>query len=144
MNWGFVDSGSIPVLERVIAFSQLRHEQIVNNIANADTPFYTAKDLPIAEFQQLLKGAVERRSTNPKAPFVLGSSGNISVDAKGHLSVRPVKAANTGPLRHDENDVSIDVEMAKLAENTLLHNSLVELLRGKFEGLQKVISERLT
>ena len=144
MKWGFIDSGSIPVLEKAIAFTQLRHRQIINNIANADTPFYTAKDLPVEEFQKLLKGAIQRRSENPSKPFELGSSGKISVDELGYLAVRPVKACNTGALRHDENDVSIDIEMAKLSANVLLHNSLVELLRKKFEGIQTAISGRLT
>jgi len=143
MEWGFIDSGSIPVLEKAIAFTQLRHGQITNNIANADTPFYTAKDLPVAEFQELLKGAIERRSGSRQGRFELGSSGNVSVDGMGHLSVRPVNASNTGALRHDENDVSIDIEMAKLSANTLLHNSLVELLRKNFEMIQMAISERL-
>ena len=62
----------------------------------------------------------------------------------GYLAVRPVKASNTGALRHDENDVSIDIEMAKLSANVLLHNSLVELLRKKFEGILTSISGRLT
>ena len=45
MKWGFIDSGSIPVLEKAIAFTQLRHRQIINNIANADTPGYVRERL---------------------------------------------------------------------------------------------------
>ncbi len=144
MKGGFLDGGSVPVLEKAIAFTQLRHRQIVNNIANADTPFYTAKDLPVAEFQSLLKEAIRRRESRPFSSFELGSSTGVSVNQFDELLAEPVDSTGTAALRHDENNVSIDIEMAKLSANALLHNGLAELLRKRFEMLQRAISERLT
>jgi len=143
MKGGLLDGGSIPILEKAIAFTELRHRQIANNIANADTPFYTAKDLPVAEFQGLLKEAIRRRESRPFSSFELGSSSQVRVNQFDELFVEPVESTETAALRHDENNVSIDVEMAKLSANALLHNGLVELLRKRFEMMQRAISERL-
>ncbi|HEX6961110.1 MAG TPA: flagellar basal body protein, partial [Lacipirellula sp.] len=54
-------SGSLPLLEQVVNFTEARHGVLAGNIANLDTPGYRARDLSPEEFQERLKDAVEDR-----------------------------------------------------------------------------------
>jgi len=56
-----LNRGSLPVLEQVSAFTELRHQVLVNNISNVDTVDYKMQDLPLAPFQEALRTAVELR-----------------------------------------------------------------------------------
>lgn len=55
-----LNSTSIPLLERVAAFTERRQEVIAGNIANIDTPDYKMRDLPVADFQAALSQAIHR------------------------------------------------------------------------------------
>ena len=54
--------GAVPVLEKVIQFSEARHRAILENVANADTPGYRRKDLSADAFNAELKRAIGRQS----------------------------------------------------------------------------------
>jgi len=41
------------------------------------------------------------------------------------------------------NDVNLDRQMARLAENTLFHHALVQMLSGQFTALKQSISGRV-
>jgi flagellar basal-body rod protein FlgB len=140
------DQGAIPVLEKIISFTEARHQVIANNIANVDTPNYRRRDLPISEFQHALSKSIEhRRATNPRI-FDFLETDNVAANELGGVTAR-VLTASPSPLdilRHDNNNVSIDREMAELAKNTLLHNGMVQILSKEFQMLGNAISERIT
>jgi len=139
------DQGSIPVLERLISFSEARHRAIADNIANVDTPDYRRRDLPLAEFQQALKKSIEhRRAGNPRK-FIFIESDNVKGNELGGISANVI-SSRPSPfdiLRHDNNNVSIDREMSELAKNTILHNGMVQILSKEFSMLRSAISERI-
>jgi len=139
------DQGTIPVLEKIISFTEARHSVIANNIANVDTPNYRRRDLPIGEFQNALAKSIEhRRATNPRK-FNSFDTDNVAANELGGVTAK-VLTAPPSPLdilRHDNNNVSIDREMSELAKNTLLHNGMVQILTSEFQMLQTAISERI-
>jgi flagellar basal-body rod protein FlgB len=136
--------GSIPVLEKAISFHARRHPVIASNIANVNTPYYQAQDLPVAEFYEQLEKAIdERRGGNPRF-FSFRPSRNIMLDARGNPHFNELYSGGANMLRHDGNNVDIDMEMAKLAKNTIMHNALVELLNHKFRGIQSAIRGRIS
>ena len=45
--------------------------------------------------------------------------------------------------REDGNDVNLDRQMARLAENTLFNNTLVNLLTSRFNQMKQAISGRV-
>ncbi len=139
------DQGLIPVLEKIVSFTEARHHVIANNIANVDTPNSRRRDLPVSEFQNALVKSIEyRRATNPRK-FAFLETDNVMANELGGIAARVVTAAPSplDILRHDNNNVSIDREMAELAKNTLLHNGMVQILAKEFLMLRTAISERI-
>lgn len=104
---------TIEMLSAVLDFRSERHKVIVSNIANIDTPNYRPKDIV---FKEELKALIsnEYGATIDKADYEVIDSGE---------------------------KVNLDSEMAKLAENNLMHNLTVELLARKFRGLNTVLRE---
>src|SRR5262249_58624906 len=52
------NSSTIPLLAKVAAFAERRHEALAGNIANISTPDYRTRDLPVADFRAALEEAV--------------------------------------------------------------------------------------
>lgn len=100
----------------------LRHQTIINNIANVNTKDYKAS---YVSFEEEFKKAIEN-----------------STDEQAIDEVQPkVIKDNTTSMRQDGNNVDIDSEMANLAANQLLYDSLVQRVSGKISTLRYVISE---
>ncbi|NNV05026.1 flagellar basal body rod protein FlgB [Geobacillus sp. C56-T2] len=121
-------SSTIHWLEQGLRYASLRQQAIADNIANADTPGYKAKDV---RFQAELERALqfEAKRTNPKHfPFSSEQSGKIIVTTNANMS-----------YNHNGNSVDIDQEMSKLAENQIYYNALVDQISGKFATLKTVI-----
>jgi len=132
---GIFQADSIPVLERVLSFTEARHRVLAANVANAETPGYRRKDLAVKAFNRRLIEAIERRRTEP-GRFVMGP---VPKEARAQEA-----GLNAGMLRHDGNNVDIDREMALLARNALLHNTVAALLRAKYGALRRAVSGRST
>jgi len=118
----------IAALEKAASGASLKHEAILNNISNVNTPGYKRSDV---EFKSELSR-------------VMGKTGNLD---KNQLlekirSADPdiIKETNTS-LRPDGNNVDIDKEMSYLAENALEYNTYLSLLSKRFKILKTVISE---
>jgi len=121
-------SSTIRWLEQGLRYASLRQQAIADNIANADTPGYKAKDVRFqAEFDRALR--LEAKRTNPNHfPFRNEQNGKIIVTTNANIS-----------YNHNGNSVDIDQEMSKLAENQIYYNALIERVNGKFNTLQTVI-----
>ncbi len=137
-----VNSGTTPALDKTLAFLSARIEVIAENIANADSPGYQAKQLSGAKFQQALARAVEERDPTPGSPLRLGSGDGFREDANGRLTFRPSLLPQQNILFHDGTDMRIEEQMKDLAETVMMHQVVVEFLRGNFEGANKAIRGR--
>ena len=58
------NSSTIPLLAKVAAFAERRHEALAGNVANISTPDYRTRDLPVADFRSALEEAVSQGSKN--------------------------------------------------------------------------------
>lgn len=136
--------GAIPVLERVLSFTEQRHQAIVSNIANVDTPGYRARDLNVNAFQSSLRDAIDRRREAHPRHFFMRGSRDVQVTARGFVRGRaqPRSGHEADVLRHDKNDVSIEREMVELAKNTAKHNGAANLLAKKYSMLESAIRLR--
>jgi flagellar basal-body rod protein FlgB len=124
---GLTSGSAIPALERGIAFSAARHRLILENVANADTPNYRRKDLDVGAFQEAL---LATGGAGPRT-FRAAAGGSAPADAHG-----------AGVLRHDGNDVNVEMELALLSQNVGYHNRLAALLKKSFDQIRMAISER--
>lgn len=136
-----VSKTSIPVLEQLMQFAAARHQLLVNNIANADTPGYRVQDLSVSDFQQTLAKALANRDSNGGALVLRGRQ--VKTDpATGRLVTSPEAGASSEVTFHDGANRQIEKEMALLAENTLSYNIAAELLKGQFNALKSAIRQR--
>jgi len=139
-----LNRGSIPVLEKVMEFTEARHEVLANNVSNFDTVGYKVKDLPADEFFAELRQAVERRANSGAgSQLELHATKHYSWDSDGKLQARPEEIEDNNILFHDENNRFVEKQMTTMSKNALLHNVAAELLRMQYEGLQTAIRGRL-
>lgn len=99
------------------------------NIANADTPNYHADR---RTFEDVFAAEKARRDSSDRRHF--------SVTDNSILQGSNVEPANATP-RLDGNNVDPQKEMARMAENQLMHELTMRLIKGKISGLANAIKE---
>lgn len=104
-----------------------RHAAFASNVANVNTPGYRRKDVP---FEAEL-GAFVRSRISSCTGAVCGPERSF------HPSVVEDPA---GAARADGNNVDVEVEMVRLAENTMRYQALAQYVGGFFSGLKYVIN----
>ena len=118
----------IAALEKAASGASLKHEAILNNISNVNTPGYKRTDV---EFKSELSRVIGKtRNLDKKQLLEKIKSTNPEIIRETDTSLRP-----------DGNNVDIDREMSYLAENALEYNTYISLLSKKFKILKTVISE---
>ena len=111
-----------------------RHDILTKNIANIETPGYRALDVSFDDYLTPL-----RPGAKDAAPATLAPGGPV---APGDPRMRLIYAED-GPPREDGNDVNLDRQMARLAENTLRNATLVQILASRLAGVKQAISGRV-
>ena len=129
----------MPALVKTLAFNQARLKMIAENVANSETPGYRAKQLDVKAFQQALREALETRQGNLRRPLTVRSGREVTTDEHGVLTVTPSERPVENVLFHDGTNMSIERQMADLAETGMTQELVAALLRGRFEGLRKAI-----
>lgn len=124
---------SIPAVEKGLDASALRGKAIASNIANVSTPGYQRIEV---EFESHLKKALDGRlpqgTTDKAGHLPLGRPDLESVAATAFRSQDPTKP---GEL----NNVDIDIEMAKLAENRILFEFGVKFIGARKKDIMSAI-----
>ena len=133
-----LNRGATPGLVATLSYTGARHRMIAENIANMETPGYKARQLDAKAFQRTLGEAFDRRARDPRKPFVIKGR-EVRTDAAGSLKVTPSFKPADNVLFHDGTNLSLEREMADLAENAMMHQMTAELLRGRIDGLRKAI-----
>ena len=105
-----------------------RAEVLAANLANADTPYYQARDI---EFQHILAGHGESVRMQTTHPGHLGAAGPV---AGADLMYR----TPTQPSL-DQNTVDVAAERARFVENSLRYQASLRFLDGKFSGLKTAL-----
>ena len=145
------DSSTIPLLAKVAAFTERRHEVLTGNMANVSTPDYKTRDLPVAEFQSALAEAVSRRKNAGGAgpagwSFTAATTAAAGSDSSAELFPQSLFHATQGPSRtftfQDGNNRSIEQEVMEITKNSMMQGVAIELMNSQLNRLQAVISER--
>ena len=128
--------GSLDMAARALNLRAQRHDMIVSNLANADTPGYKAFDL-----------MVEASMQHQNEP---GNHMGIKQTHPGHLPSARAAEPTSAPqiirlpeqdnLRGDGNTVDMDREMASLSSNQLLYRASAQIVAKKFQFLKDVIT----
>jgi flagellar basal-body rod protein FlgB len=137
-----IDRGAIPALVSTAVFTQERHRMIAENIANIGVPGYKTKRLDVAAFQRALGQALDARGSDPSKPFVISGSRQVRTNERGELEVTPSERPPENILFHDGTNLSMERQMADLAQNGMMHEVTNALLRDRFDALRKAIRGR--
>ncbi len=124
---------NINLLERSLNGSWLRNEVVSNNIANVNTPNFKRQEVKFEEYlsESISNLSIEARTTNSKHIQINGGSKNQPV----------VVTDSNSKVRKDGNNVNIDVEMARLAKNSLYYNTVSQRVSSYFNKLRLVTKD---
>ncbi len=114
---------------------RLANQNVISgNVANADTPGFKAKTM---EFEHALRDALN-----------VGDRLQLEGDAPGHIIHHATDAIDpeiyddpNGIESLDGNTVNRASEMAKMAENQILYDASVEMMKKKIAMLKYAITE---
>jgi flagellar basal-body rod protein FlgB len=132
--------GSLAAVEHKMAFLEERHKVIANNIANVETRFYKTEDLPFDEFDTMLRESMNRRDEKHVKIFEMKLDRNVYQhgDPKEGFDVRNPKLS---VLRHGDNNVDIDREVANLSRNEMMFKTMTTLAKKNYDLLRSTIRE---
>lgn len=118
----FANISLFSVMKAKLNFLSERQAVLAQNVANADTPGYRAMDVTAPDFEKMLKesgsGALQMKSTNPKHV----THGSVSA---GMFEVKA--RAKTDELNPNQNNVSIEEEMAQVGQNQAEYQKVLNL-----------------
>ncbi|PIQ97336.1 MAG: flagellar basal body rod protein FlgB [Nitrospinae bacterium CG11_big_fil_rev_8_21_14_0_20_56_8] len=123
------------VLTKALNFASKRNLLISSNIANVETPGYKASDVDFrSQLNQVLdlEGEMKLTSTNQSH---LGPSRQALEDLEPEVFEEVDAAKSNG------NNVDIDKEMGKLAENQIIYNTMVQLMVKRGSTVRAAITE---
>lgn len=121
--------GTISSLENGLSYAALNQKTIANNIANVDTPNYKAKDV---SFKSMLEEE-QRSSISAYRTDVRHYDFSIRQSTPGVSNIDNLRYRNNG------NAVDMDAQQAKMAENQIYYNALIDRMNGKLNTLNTVI-----
>jgi flagellar basal-body rod protein FlgB len=107
----------IGLLEKALDIRAFYHRILASNIANVETPGYKEKDI---DFKKELDSLTREPA-------------NIEVKVKD--------TTDGGIAAIDGNTVSMEDQIVKMTENTLMFNSLVQMINKKFSMIRYAINE---
>lgn len=139
---GVTTAGPIPMLDKVLAFTESRNRMLAENIANITTPGYRAKQLDVKSFQAALREASARRDARG-GRLEIAPTDQFRTDAAGRLQVSPTREPAENVLFHDGTNARVERQMSNLAENTMMHQAATELLKNYYDGVKRAISGRV-
>ena len=126
-------NGTISILEKSLDMRSMKHNLLVSNIANKDTPNYKAFDLAVEEEMQKLTGTKKTVSLRKT------QEGHFPANGKDCSDISITKSAKGFEQSMDGNTVDIEKEMTNLAENNLLYDAMAQIMRKKLQGLKVAI-----
>lgn len=148
-----LNSKALPLLEKMAAFAERRQDVLAGNIANIDTPSYKMRDLPVQEFQQALRDAVElkdnlsdpvsRQSLAMPVTLEQAKSANEQLQELFPRSLFQAREATPQNLTfQDANNRSVESQMMQMTKNSMMQQFAIEVMMAQMNQLLTVISER--
>jgi len=123
------------IMQKGLSASWMRNAVIRNNIANVETPNFKAS---VVEFESLFKKALTEEGFEGR----MTHSGHRELGRGSIDNVRPMlRESRELSMRMDGNNVDIESENVRLAQNSLYYNTLMEKLNGEIRRLRMAISE---
>ncbi|MGR3993070.1 flagellar basal body rod protein FlgB [Pseudomonas sp. 1121_17] len=121
---------ALGIHEKALGFRAQRAEVLANNITNADTPNYKARDM---DFSSVLAAESDKQQNGR---FALDRTNTRHIDAQGlAMGDEALKYRTPTQPSVDQNTVDAQVEQANYTENAIGFQASFTLLNSKFKGL---------
>lgn len=123
---------TIPLLKKSMELTGERHMLILSNISNADTPGYKAVDIDFSKQMQEAMGGgdfLNMTTTSHKHIEAGSASGETEVFEEPNAA------------RSNGNNVVMDKEMSKLAENQIMFSAVSQIMVKRTSTLRAAITE---
>jgi flagellar basal-body rod protein FlgB len=116
---------SFDVLQKSLDMYLLRHSVIADNIANAETPFFKARQV---NFEGELQKAIEDKQNGIAGRDIASVQPSITEDIESESG-------------QDRNTVDMDREMAAMTKNDMKYSAASQAVGKKFALMRYAISE---
>lgn len=126
MSDGIVFDKTVKMIEDRLSLNSINQKLISGNLANINTPGYTAKGV---SFENALRESLEEQVLH----MVRTSGGHLAPDD-------PLQAMQT-PEVIERGPVDLDTEMVNLLKNSIEYQHMVGMLNKKFTMLKEAITE---
>ncbi len=126
-----VNDKTLKALTTALNFREMRQELISSNVANANTPGFKAKKM---DFEEALARALDVDG-NMQMNVSDGRHHNVGNGGFNNLEPEIYDDPN-GVVSENGNTVDVESEMARMAENKLMYDALVQLVNKKM-GMMK-------
>ena len=121
---------ALGIHEKALGFRAQRAEVLANNITNADTPNYKARDM---DFSSVLAAESDKQQNGR---FALDRTNTRHIDAQGlAMGDDALKYRTPTQPSVDQNTVDAQVEQANYTENAIGFQASFTLLNSKLKGL---------
>lgn len=114
-----------------LAVWQRRTEVLANNLANADTPGYLARDVDFREVLATASGHADGLALNTDAPGQMGEPGRTAEALAYRVPTQPSMDGNT---------VDAQVEQAAFAANGVHYQASLSFITAQIRMLRSVVS----
>ena len=125
-------------MKKSLDLMSTRQSVITSNVGNVDTPGFKASEI---DFQGQLREA-------------LGSKGQLNLQATNEKHFGPntsnISSLTADPFEEEDaaksngNNVDVDKEMAKMAENQIFYNAVIQLMMKRGSTVRASITETAT
>ena len=134
-----MDFESIPlfgVVKKRLAWLGQRQEVLAQNVANADTPAYRARDLKKFKFDELVRREAAQVNMDTTRADHLGGRRKRIRDFAEHQERKPFETAPAG------NAVILEEQMAKINESVVGHKLTTQLYRKHLGMIKAAVRAR--
>ena len=122
------------LLLKIIEFTQMRQKILIRNIISMNRRNFVPRDLPVEEFSNLMKIAVNEYNNSRR--LVLCDGQRVKFGAGGSFAAAPIIDQKSKQLFKKNRKEFLRVQITRLFENSLNQKIAMELLKKKqaYEG----------
>ena len=121
---------------RVLGLANQRLELLADNVANADTPNYKARDI---DFRSAMTSAGQPGTLGGDLPMAATRTGHIQAGGAGPNTTNPLYRMPDQPSL-DGNTVDSQKENAAIAETAVRYQATLTFLSSRIRGLRDAIT----
>ncbi|HEY1612215.1 MAG TPA: flagellar basal body rod protein FlgB [Rhizomicrobium sp.] len=127
----------LAVLKERMAWLNARQGLIAQNVANADVPDYTARDLKPLDFAEVLKNS----TAGSARAMSLSDPNHIPLPGQNGSAFEETDSADTDAL-HSGNGVGVEEEMMKVADTQAQYQAAANLYAKSMQLMRTAIDRQ--